>query len=319
MSNRRKAHLDALERRLTGPKRIALFGHRAVGKTTLLAMFYRQASTGQVPGHPPGGGRPAQRRVPGREDRADRVGRAAGRHPGRDRAEAPALSRSRAVRPDRQGLPGGARHPRHRRADPGLLRRLRRRPPLPRPRGLDPPGRPPTPPAGGREPSGALHRPLRRRHRRPSRGPAADQVRPRPGPRRGRPRARRGRAAGRGPLRDDPARPGPARPPRRHLRRQRLRPGLDRRPSARRAPPARPRRAARLARRPARGDRPRAARMALGPRPRRPAPPGPLRLGLREALSPLRPRGATSAGGSPRGGAGSSAEGWPELDPRRPA
>ena len=50
MSNRRKAHLDALELRLTGPKRIALFGHRAVGKTTLLAMFYRQASTGQVPG-----------------------------------------------------------------------------------------------------------------------------------------------------------------------------------------------------------------------------------------------------------------------------
>jgi len=50
MSNRRKAHLDALERKLTGPKRIALFGHRAVGKTTLLAMFYRQASTGQVPG-----------------------------------------------------------------------------------------------------------------------------------------------------------------------------------------------------------------------------------------------------------------------------
>ena len=50
MSNRRKAHLDALEARLTGPKRIALFGHRAVGKTTLLAMFYRQASTGQVPG-----------------------------------------------------------------------------------------------------------------------------------------------------------------------------------------------------------------------------------------------------------------------------
>ena len=50
MSNRRKVHLDSLELRLTGPKRIALFGHRAVGKTTLLAMFYRQASTGQVPG-----------------------------------------------------------------------------------------------------------------------------------------------------------------------------------------------------------------------------------------------------------------------------
>jgi GTPase SAR1 family protein len=49
-TNRRKQHLDGLERRLTGPKRIALFGHRAVGKTTLLAMFYRQASTGQVPG-----------------------------------------------------------------------------------------------------------------------------------------------------------------------------------------------------------------------------------------------------------------------------
>src|SRR5215471_7221874 len=50
MANRRKNHLDILERRLTGPKRIALFGHRNVGKTTLLAMFYRQASTGQVPG-----------------------------------------------------------------------------------------------------------------------------------------------------------------------------------------------------------------------------------------------------------------------------
>ena len=50
MPDRRKAHLDALEERLTGPKRIGLFGHRDVGKTTLLAMFYRQASTGQVPG-----------------------------------------------------------------------------------------------------------------------------------------------------------------------------------------------------------------------------------------------------------------------------
>jgi outer membrane protein assembly factor BamD (BamD/ComL family)/GTPase SAR1 family protein len=47
---RRKTHLDELERRLTGPKRVALFGHRAVGKTTLLAMFYRQASTGRAPG-----------------------------------------------------------------------------------------------------------------------------------------------------------------------------------------------------------------------------------------------------------------------------
>ncbi len=47
---RRLATLDALEARLTGPKRVALFGHRAVGKTTLLAMFYREASAGRVPG-----------------------------------------------------------------------------------------------------------------------------------------------------------------------------------------------------------------------------------------------------------------------------
>src|SRR4051812_47207296 len=50
MSKNRKAHLDALERRITGAKKIALFGHRAVGKTTLLAMFYREASNGRVPG-----------------------------------------------------------------------------------------------------------------------------------------------------------------------------------------------------------------------------------------------------------------------------
>jgi GTPase SAR1 family protein len=50
MSDRRKARLDELERHLTGAKRIALFGHRAVGKTTLLAMFYREAAHGRVPG-----------------------------------------------------------------------------------------------------------------------------------------------------------------------------------------------------------------------------------------------------------------------------
>jgi len=50
MPNPRSVRLDALEARLTGPKRIALFGHRNVGKTTLLAMFYRQAAGGQVPG-----------------------------------------------------------------------------------------------------------------------------------------------------------------------------------------------------------------------------------------------------------------------------
>ena len=50
MTNRRGNPIDALETRLTGPKRIALFGHRNVGKTTLLAMLYRQASSGRVPG-----------------------------------------------------------------------------------------------------------------------------------------------------------------------------------------------------------------------------------------------------------------------------
>src|SRR5438270_2409217 len=50
MANRRKTHLDAMEDRLTGPRRIGLFGHRNVGKTTLLAMFYREASSGHVAG-----------------------------------------------------------------------------------------------------------------------------------------------------------------------------------------------------------------------------------------------------------------------------
>lgn len=50
MSKTRKALLDGLVRKITGAKKIALFGHRAVGKTTLLAMFYREASAGRVPG-----------------------------------------------------------------------------------------------------------------------------------------------------------------------------------------------------------------------------------------------------------------------------
>jgi hypothetical protein len=50
MSDRPANRLDSLEKRLTDPKRIALFGHRNVGKTTLLAIFYRQASSGLVPG-----------------------------------------------------------------------------------------------------------------------------------------------------------------------------------------------------------------------------------------------------------------------------
>lgn len=50
MSNRRTNPLEDLEARLSRPLKVALFGHRNVGKTTLLAMFYRQASSGQVPG-----------------------------------------------------------------------------------------------------------------------------------------------------------------------------------------------------------------------------------------------------------------------------
>src|SRR3954465_4128071 len=50
MSESRTTHLDDLEERLTGAKRIALFGHRDVGKSTLLAVFYREASAGRGPG-----------------------------------------------------------------------------------------------------------------------------------------------------------------------------------------------------------------------------------------------------------------------------
>ena len=49
-TRRRTNRLDLVEARLTGPKRVALFGHRNVGKTTLLAMFYREASSGRFPG-----------------------------------------------------------------------------------------------------------------------------------------------------------------------------------------------------------------------------------------------------------------------------
>jgi hypothetical protein len=50
MGDGRKERLDELEQKLTGPKRVALFGNRAVGKTTLLAIFYREASHGRVQG-----------------------------------------------------------------------------------------------------------------------------------------------------------------------------------------------------------------------------------------------------------------------------
>ena len=85
-TKRRTSRLDLLEARLTGPKRVALFGHRNVGKTTLLAMFYREASSGRVPGLRMAAADAAKRRVSGREDRSDRVGPADGRLAGRDRA-----------------------------------------------------------------------------------------------------------------------------------------------------------------------------------------------------------------------------------------
>ncbi len=50
MTNRRRNRGDDLEARLETPMRVALFGHRNVGKTTLLAIFYRQASSGAIPG-----------------------------------------------------------------------------------------------------------------------------------------------------------------------------------------------------------------------------------------------------------------------------
>ena len=50
MTNRRTNRLNELERRLKEPMRVALFGHRNVGKTTLLAVFYREASSGRIPG-----------------------------------------------------------------------------------------------------------------------------------------------------------------------------------------------------------------------------------------------------------------------------
>ena len=83
-----------------------------MGKTTLLAMFYRQASSGRIPGLRMAAADAAYRRVSGGKDRPDRVGPAHGGLARRDRAEAPALSRARAIRPDRQGLPGRTRHAR---------------------------------------------------------------------------------------------------------------------------------------------------------------------------------------------------------------
>ncbi len=106
MANRRKTHLDALERRLTGPKRIGLFGHRNVGKTTLLAMFYRQASTGQVPGLRMAAANPAMEYLAEKIGQIE-LGKPLG-GPWRRRARLH-LYQGRPVRPDRQRLPGGTR------------------------------------------------------------------------------------------------------------------------------------------------------------------------------------------------------------------
>ena len=188
-----------------------------------------------------GGGRHQERRVPGGEDRAARVGPADGGLAGRDRAEAPALSRPRAIRPDRQGLPGRARHARQRGADPGVLRGLRCRVALPRPRGLGRARRAPAAAAGSRKPAGALYRSLRR----PEHGPAGraliDQVRPGAGQQRGRgdgpgvdgrslDRVRR--ATGRRAVWDDAPRAGGARAGRGDFRGELVWPERQRQPAA---------------------------------------------------------------------------------------
>ena len=178
MANRRKAHLDALERRLTGPKRIALFGHRDVGKTTLLAMFYRQASTGQVPGVRLAAGDPASA-----EYLAEKIAQIeSGEPPAGTLAETELKlrlyhgpARFDLIVKDYQGehVTLGTDEPIQAffaDCDAVLL--------CLDPEGSTAPGRAAAAAAGGREPAGAVHRPLRRRHRRPARGAAADEVRP---------------------------------------------------------------------------------------------------------------------------------------------
>ena len=119
-----KTRLDALEARLTGPKRIAPFGHRNVGKTTLLAMFYRQAASGQVPGV-----RLAAADAQCAEYLAEKIAQVESGQPmsgtlAETEAQSAAIPRARAVRDDCQGLPGRARRARVHRADPGVLRGL---------------------------------------------------------------------------------------------------------------------------------------------------------------------------------------------------
>src|SRR3954452_20547933 len=47
---RRRSNAAALAERFCRPQRIGVFGHRGVGKTTLLTMLYREAVSGRLPG-----------------------------------------------------------------------------------------------------------------------------------------------------------------------------------------------------------------------------------------------------------------------------
>src|SRR5215207_9096080 len=51
MSMRREQHRTVtLAEQLCRPQRIGVFGHRGVGKTTLLTLLYREAVAGRLPG-----------------------------------------------------------------------------------------------------------------------------------------------------------------------------------------------------------------------------------------------------------------------------
>src|SRR5438477_12019497 len=47
---RTRTRAAALAERLCRPQRVGVFGHRGVGKTTLLTMLYREAVGGRLPG-----------------------------------------------------------------------------------------------------------------------------------------------------------------------------------------------------------------------------------------------------------------------------
>ena len=313
MANRRESHLDALERRLTGPKRIALFGHRAVGKTTLLAMFYREASAGRVPGV-----RLAAVDPPSAEYLAEKIARIeAGEPPAGTLAETELKlrlyhgpARLDLIVKDYQGehVALGADDASIRAffddCDAVLLC-------------LDPDGSPE--PADRRrrqqEVEHLLERYIERTDDatagRPDRHPG-HEVRPRDRAAGSPPRA--GRSPGRRALRHDAARPGLPRAARGDLRRQLLRArGRRRRPAPYDVAPVRPGRAARLAGRPDGGEGRRAARMDPGPRARGPAQAVALRPSPGAPLSALgaRRRVPTRAGAAaPPARAAARASGW---------